>query len=70
MAGLIHRAFTENKKLGMLIVFSVFTTTGSSVPLLVTGRSSQQPGSPNFLVSLTRSATDVYELFSITDHLT
>ncbi|KAL5095438.1 hypothetical protein Trisim1_000212 [Trichoderma cf. simile WF8] len=50
MAGLIHRAFTENKKLGMLIVFSVFTTTGSSVPLLVTGRSSQQPGSPNFLI--------------------
>ncbi|KAH8125759.1 major facilitator superfamily domain-containing protein [Trichoderma asperelloides] len=44
MAGLTHRAFTENKKLGMLIVFCVFTTMGN-VPLLVAQQSSQQPDS-------------------------
>ncbi|KAL7894172.1 major facilitator superfamily domain-containing protein [Trichoderma sp. SZMC 28014] len=42
MAGLTHRAFTENKKLGMLIVFCVFTMTGSNVPLLVTQQSAQR----------------------------
>ncbi|KAM6485233.1 putative MFS transporter [Trichoderma sp. SZMC 28011] len=42
MAGLIHRIFAENKKLGILIVFCVFTTTGSNLPLLVTQQSSQR----------------------------
>ncbi|KAL7908362.1 major facilitator superfamily domain-containing protein [Trichoderma velutinum] len=45
MAGLAHHVFTENKKLGMLIVFCVFTTTGSDVPLLVTQQFSQRPDS-------------------------
>ncbi|KAL6701536.1 putative MFS transporter [Trichoderma pleuroticola] len=42
MAGLTRRVFAENKKLGMLIVFCVFTTTGSNLPLLVTQQSSQR----------------------------
>lgn len=69
MAGLTHRAFTENKKLGMLIVFCVFTTMGN-VPLLVAQQSSQQLDSADIPVSLIRFAKGVYELCSIADHLT
>ncbi|KAL7957636.1 putative MFS transporter [Trichoderma compactum] len=42
MAGLTRRVFAENKKLGMLIVFCVFTTTGSNLPLIITQQSSQR----------------------------
>ncbi|KAL7803699.1 major facilitator superfamily domain-containing protein [Trichoderma aethiopicum] len=50
MAGLTRRSFTENKKLGILIVFCLFTTTGSNVSLLVTQRSSQQPSSADISI--------------------
>ncbi|KAL7809042.1 major facilitator superfamily domain-containing protein [Trichoderma gracile] len=50
MAGLTHRAFTENKKLGMLIVFCLFTTTGSNVQLLVAQSSSQRPSSADIFI--------------------
>lgn len=69
MVGLTHRVFTENKKLGMLIVFCVFTTTGSNAPLLVAQQSSQRPDSADIPVSLTCFAKGVYEPSSIADHL-
>ncbi|KAL6887418.1 major facilitator superfamily domain-containing protein [Trichoderma longibrachiatum] len=50
MAGLTRRSFTENKKLGILIVVCLFTTTGSNVPLLVTQRSPQRPSSADISV--------------------
>jgi hypothetical protein len=53
MAGLTHRAFTENKKLGMLIVACLFTTTGSNVQLLFNQSSSQRPSSADIAVSST-----------------
>lgn len=71
MARLIHRIFAENKKLGILIVFCVFTTTGSNLPLLVTQQSSQRRAdSADIPVSLIYSAKGVYEPSSIADHLT
>lgn len=70
MAGLTRRVFAENKKLGMLIVFCVFTTTGSNLPLFAAQHSSQRPDPADLPVSLTCSAKGVYELSSIADHLT
>lgn len=70
MAGLTRRSFTENKKLGILIVFCLFTTTGSNVPLLFTQRSSHRPSSADISVRFTCFAKGVYEPSSIADHLT
>ncbi|KAL6837238.1 putative MFS transporter [Trichoderma camerunense] len=50
MAGLTRRVFAENKKLGMLIVFCVFSTTGSNLRLLVTQQSSQRLDSADLLI--------------------
>ncbi|TFB05663.1 hypothetical protein CCMA1212_001430 [Trichoderma ghanense] len=66
MAGLTHRAFTENKKLGLLILFCLFTTTGSNVPLLVTKPSSQRPGSADIPIYISIFWSSILKLVLLT----
>ncbi|KAG8407135.1 hypothetical protein J3458_020629 [Metarhizium acridum] len=49
---LARRSFYENKKLGLLLLFCVFTTAGSHIPLMLAWQSSERPDALDLAIFL------------------